>query len=103
MSLSVVRSVGALSKGVVKPTVVACRSQGTVPEKQEVDPSPVSKEYKKYSPFQNTSSKGEYMVARVDDLANWAYRRSLWPLTFGLACCAVEMMQCAAARYDIDR
>lgn len=27
----------------------------------------------------------------------------MWPLSFGLACCAVEMMQCAAARYDVDR
>lgn len=57
----------------------------------------------KYSPFQNTSSKGEFALARVDDLLNWARKNSLWPLTFGLACCAVEMMHIAAPRYDMDR
>ena len=34
-------------------------------------------------------------------LLDWGTKRSLWPLTFGLACCAVEMMQAAAARYDV--
>lgn len=55
------------------------------------------------SPHTNTSSAGEYAVARVDDLMNWVRRGSLWPLTFGLACCAVEMMHFAAPRYDMDR
>ncbi|XP_076046173.1 NADH-quinone oxidoreductase subunit B-like [Oratosquilla oratoria] len=80
----------ALSSAVV----VSARNQSS-------QPAPVK--YKPYSPFQNTSSAGEYAVARLDDLLNWGRKGSLWPLTFGLACCSVEMMQCAAARYDLDR
>lgn len=62
-------------------------------------------ERKPYSPHQLDlkTSKAEYALARVDDLVNWARKSSLWPLTFGLACCAVEMMHFAAPRYDMDR
>jgi NADH dehydrogenase (ubiquinone) Fe-S protein 7 len=45
----------------------------------------------------------EYVVTKVDELVNWGRRSSLWPMTFGLACCAVEMMHVAAARYDLDK
>jgi NADH-quinone oxidoreductase subunit B len=48
------------------------------------------------------SQKG-FLIAKLDELAGWAQSGSLWPLTFGLACCAVEMMQTAASRYDLDR
>jgi hypothetical protein len=44
-----------------------------------------------------------FVVTQLDKVAAWAQSGSLWPMTFGLACCAVEMMQTAAARYDLDR
>lgn len=44
-----------------------------------------------------------FVVAQVDKVVNWARTGSLWPLTFGLACCAVEMMHAYMARYDLDR
>lgn len=55
--------------------------------------------------FLQTSGKSgaEFVVSKMDDLVNWGRRSSIWPMTFGLACCAVEMMHTAAARYDMDR
>ncbi|KHJ45634.1 NADH-quinone oxidoreductase, B subunit [Trichuris suis] len=55
------------------------------------------------SPFTKTSNMAEYALARADDIINWTRRGSLWPLSFGLACCAIEMMHFAAPRYDMDR
>ena len=39
----------------------------------------------------------------IDKAINWARKNSIWPMSFGLACCAIEMMSMAAARYDIAR
>lgn len=51
-------------------------------------------------------TQGEARIAnffRVEDVFNMARARSLWPLTFGLACCAIEFMAAGAARFDFDR
>ena len=47
--------------------------------------------------------KPNIVTTTVDILFNWARKSSLWPMSFGLACCAIEMMATVAARYDIDR
>lgn len=44
-----------------------------------------------------------FIVSKVDDLLDWARTGSLWPMTFGLACCAVEMIHSYMSRYDLDR
>jgi NADH-quinone oxidoreductase subunit B len=44
-----------------------------------------------------------YIVTKLEALVDWARSGSLWPMSFGLACCAVEMMHTAASRYDLDR
>jgi len=43
------------------------------------------------------------ITSTVDGVINWARRSSLWPVTFGLACCAIEMMAAGASKYDLDR
>ncbi|MDR1529475.1 MAG: NADH-quinone oxidoreductase subunit B [Burkholderiales bacterium] len=44
-----------------------------------------------------------FAMARLADLVAWARDGSMWPVTFGLACCAMEMMHAGASRYDLDR
>ena len=44
-----------------------------------------------------------FITSKVDSLVAWARKSALWPMTFGLACCAIEMMASGAARYDFDR
>ena len=44
-----------------------------------------------------------FATTSIDALMNWARTASMWPMTLGLACCAVEMMDAGAARLDLDR
>ena len=44
-----------------------------------------------------------FIITSVDKLVNWARTGSMWAVTFGLGCCAIEMMHAGAARYDTDR
>jgi NADH-quinone oxidoreductase subunit B len=44
-----------------------------------------------------------FLTTRLDSVVNWARENSLWPMPFGTACCAIEMMATAASRYDLAR
>jgi NADH-quinone oxidoreductase subunit B len=46
---------------------------------------------------------GELVMTTADFFIDWARKSSLWPLTFGLSCCAIEMMAAYAARFDVNR
>ena len=52
----------------------------------------------------NESSGFEGLIfAKLDKVVNWARKSSIWPMSFGLACCAIEMMSASASRFDIAR
>ncbi|KAI8436755.1 hypothetical protein MSG28_010224 [Choristoneura fumiferana] len=89
------KALSLVKKGVFAPIVDQVR--------QTHLPAPKPNEKRPYSPFQDASNLAEIAVARLDDLLNWGRKGSIWPMTFGLACCAVEMMHIAAPRYDMDR
>ena len=62
-------------------------------EEQDVVPAAMSK---------HLNEKG-FILTSADSLFDWARTGSLWPMTFGLACCAVEMIHSYMSRYDLDR
>ena len=53
--------------------------------------------------LKNELQKQGVFVASLSELYNWSRRSSVWPLNFGLACCAIEMIAASMARYDIAR
>ena len=52
--------------------------------------------------LQNKFEKN-FLISTVDYVFNWARKSAVWPMTFGLACCAIEMMSMSASRFDISR
>lgn len=81
----------------------ALKSIGYIDKKYQHEEVTHKPKVRPYSPHHNTKGLMEYALARVDDIMNWGRKSSMWPMTFGLACCAVEMMHMAAPRYDMDR
>lgn len=66
-------------------------------------PPELQDEKQLFSAVSQTLNDKGYIITKLDHLAAWAQSGSLWPMTFGLACCAVEMMHTAASRYDMDQ
>lgn len=48
-------------------------------------------------------SPSDIFLTTIEKMSKWAADRSVWPLSFGLSCCAIEMMHAAASRIDLDR
>lgn len=53
--------------------------------------------------YMTHAGTGDIIMAKTEELFNWAESSSIWPLTFGLSCCAIEMMATGASKFDIDR
>jgi NADH-quinone oxidoreductase subunit B len=73
------------------------------PNFRESLPPELQNEQQLFSTVSQTLNDKGYIITKLDNLAAWAQSGSLWPMTFGLACCAVEMMHTAASRYDMDQ
>ncbi|WP_149453002.1 NuoB/complex I 20 kDa subunit family protein [Pasteuria penetrans] len=55
------------------------------------------------SPFGDAEDSRNLLLTKVDQIKAWTRSNSLWPLSFGLACCAIEMMATGGSHYDLDR
>ncbi len=71
------------------------RVQGVSPDISDSDPY--------YRVMQAEMADKGFLVASAESLVNWARAGSLMWMTFGLACCAIEMMQASMPRYDMER
>ncbi len=71
------------------------KSVGFLPPANEQDVVPAA--------FSKTLDEKGFILTNTDRLFDWARTGSLWPMTFGLACCAVEMIHAYMSRYDLDR
>ncbi|CAF2578682.1 unnamed protein product [Rotaria sp. Silwood2] len=101
---SILSSRGAVTAPATSPSnVVEHTTNPPIQKEQEQNVLTNLSPYKTVPGKYYGDSKVEVALARLDDVQNLIRRGSIWPLTFGLACCAVEMMQMAAPRYDMDR
>ena len=67
---------------------------------EEIYYSPV---FNKLADYMEKFPGGGFILTTTKKLFAWSRKSSLWPITFGLACCAIEMMAAYASRYDLDR
>ncbi|WVO13892.1 NADH dehydrogenase [ubiquinone] iron-sulfur protein 7, mitochondrial [Cryptococcus depauperatus] len=95
----------------ISSTVIALRNQTPTSSINTYDSNPsttlpdttIAQQGSNQLSLETPRNGAEYVLSTLDKVVNWARQGSMWPMTFGLACCAVEMMHMAAARYDQDR
>lgn len=83
--------------------VPGTKNNSSTPVRSESFTSQVKEYLERDYEKEKVSNVQEYVIAKADTVINWARKGSMWPMTFGLACCAVEMMHCFNSRYDMDR
>ncbi len=86
--------------GLTDTTMVAPQPKGIIDPKTG---KPVGGDDPFFGEINNELADKGFLVTSTDELINWARTGSLMWMTFGLACCAVEMMQMSMPRYDCER
>lgn len=74
-----------------------------VPDAQKFDISQPPELFSRIDFDESEPFRDSIIFTKLDSALNWARKNSLWPMTFGLACCAIEMMSMMASRYDAAR
>jgi NADH-quinone oxidoreductase subunit B len=77
--------------------------EDTIRENQIRLGEPPADLYARIDADSTTAFRDNFVMTSVDWAINWARKNSIWPMTFGLACCAIEMMGMTASRFDIAR
>lgn len=70
---------------------------------QHVLPNPPEELFTRIDEDPAASLGDSVVLTTIDNAINWGRKNSIWPMTFGLACCAIEMMAMSASRFDISR
>src|SRR5664280_3126990 len=85
-------------------SVALRRSTGSGGSRQRLPPDPVERRRATESALMGLEDlQHNFLTGRLEDLVKWARTYSMWPATFGLACCAIEMMSVGAADFDLAR
>ncbi len=85
--------------GVIPATAAPASSIGGAPTGEQV----LTAEQALFRAVSEEVEQKGFLITQLDSVLNWARAGSMWPMTFGLACCAVEMIHAYMARYDLDR
>ncbi|KAJ9636620.1 hypothetical protein H2204_005220 [Knufia peltigerae] len=104
--LSALRAVPASTASISSSSKKSATSLAPTPGANDPSRLPVTGGVRREVPLPSQEKKEgamQYALTTLDQIANWARQGSLWPMTFGLACCAVEMMHLSTPRYDQDR